>query len=107
MPHPSGTPLPQARQQGALNNQQPDPAKRQNLGREGVVMGERSLLTNRISNFNNNPGNMINNNQQQRHVANTALNNLNTQFSNNLSSGVGANNLLGSRSTAYRPHLNL
>ena len=108
MQHPpsSGTPLQQSRQQGPLNNQ--DPAKRQNIGREGVVMGERSLLTNRISNFNNNPGHMINNNQQQRHVANTALNNLNTQFSNNSSSsGVGANNLLGSRSTAYRPHLNL
>ena len=106
--HPSsnGTPLQQPRQ-GVLNNQQTlDPSKRQNVGREGVMMGERSLLTNRISNFNNNPGNMMNNNQQQqqRHAGNTALNNLNTRF---LSPSVGANNLVGPRTTAYRPQLNL
>ena len=117
MSHPpsgaNGTPLPQVRQGGPLNNQQ-DPSKRQSGGRDGVVMGERSLLTNRITNFNNNPssanGGMMNNNRHQ--AVNSALNNLNTtQFSNNTSSsqqGVGgANNLLAANSTDYRQHLNL
>ena len=115
MSHPppgaTGTPLPQVRQ-GPLNNQQ-DPSKRQSGGRDGVVMGERSLLTNRITNFNNNPssanGGVMNNN---RHAVNSALNNLNTtQLSNNTSSsqqGVGdANNILAANATDYRQHLNL
>jgi hypothetical protein len=118
MSHPpgvNGAPLPQVRQ-GPLNNQQ-DPSKRQSGGRDGVVMGERSLLTNRITNFNNNPsanGGMMINNQQHRHAVNSALNNLNTtqQFSNNTSSSLsqgvgGANNLLAANSTDYRQHLNL
>ena len=119
----NGAPLPPGRQQAGLNNQQPDASKRQNSGvggREGVVMGERSLLTNRITNFHNNTGGgvnvaMMNNNQQHRFAVNSALNNLNTHFSNNSSSSgssslggvVGANNLLGASSSDYRPHLNL
>ena len=120
----NGAPLPPGRQQAGLNNQQPDPSKRQNGGvgaREGVVMGERSLLTNRITNFHNNTGGggvnvaMMNNNQQHRLAVNSALNNLNTHFSNNSSSSgssssggvVGANNLLGANSSDYRTHLNL
>ena len=113
-PAANGTPLPHVRQ-GPLNNQQPvDPSKRQNGGREGVVMGERSLLTNRITNFNNNAsanggGGMMNNNQH-RHAVNSALNNLNTtQFSSNTSSSSngGANNLLAANSSDFRQHLNL
>jgi len=119
----NGAPLPPGRQQAGLNNQQPDASKRQNSGvggREGVVMGERSLLTNRITNFHNNTGGgvnvaMMNNNQQHRFAVNSALNNLNTHFSNNSSSSgssssggvVGANNLLGANPSDYRPHLNL
>ena len=116
MSHPpsNGTPLPQVRQ-SVLNNQQPDPLKRQSVGggREGgVVMGERSLLTNRITNFNNNTngGGLINNNQNQQHryAVNSAINNLNTQLANNSSSAIsGANNLLGTNSADYRAHLNL
>ena len=119
MSHPEfngSNPLPHHRPE-RLNNQQPsDPTKRQNLGREGVVMGERSLLTNRITNFNNNPssGNMMNNNQRHHNNAvNSTLNNLNTHFSNSspsssaTSSSAGANNLLGSNSTDYRQQLNL
>ena len=112
-PAANGTPLPHVRQ-GPLNNQQPvDPSKRQNGGREGVVMGERSLLINRITNFNNNAsasgGGMMNNNQH-RHAVNSALNNLNsTQFSSNTSSSSngGANNLLAANSSDFRQHLNL
>ena len=117
MSHPpaNGTPLPHHRPE-RLNNQQPsDLTKRQNLGREGVVMGERSLLTNRITNFNNNSSaGVINNNQRHHNVVNSTLNNLNSHFSNSSSSSsaassssAGANNLLGSNSTDYRQHLNL
>ena len=118
MSHPpaNGTPLPHHRPERLNNQQPPDPTKRQNLGREGVVMGERSLLTNRITNFNNNAssGVMMNNNQRHHNVVNSTLNNLNSHFSNSSSSSsaassssAGANNLLGSNSTDYRQHLNL
>ena len=117
MSHPpaNGTPLPHHRPERLNNQQQSDPTKRQNLGREGVVMGERSLLTNRITNFNNNASSGMMNNNQRHHnnAVNSTLNNLNTHFSNSsssssaASSSAGANNLLGSNSTDYRQHLNL
>ena len=115
--HSSNRPLQHAvrkgQHQGQLNNHQPIHSVRQNIVREGVVMGERSLLNNRIS-FNNNAGNMTNNNSQQHHMnhrvlPNTTLNNLNTNFASSNSGSVGANNLSGAslRPASYRPHLNL